>query len=187
MRDGPDLWLVDYGQVKQSEELGQVSTGEWPLDVASLAAPWPTCVTQCIGCTYTLEYWKNHNCEAKENQNKFTVADVLDETSVWLGDEEGEYSTKIKDCEEAEGIFDGVQGRHVPRDMLKAQLLVAKLNIENGASATDIQPTIDDVDSWLADNPDDDGPDVDMWIDLLDFYNNGIIGPGHCDNQEEEE
>jgi hypothetical protein len=76
--------------------------------------------------------------------------------------------------------------------ILAHQLIAAKLNIANGADPTDVAQTIIDADDWLTVNPvgtNPKGPSRAIGISLsetLDDYNNGLIGPGHCDDETEE-
>jgi hypothetical protein len=71
--------------------------------------------------------------------------------------------------------------------ILAHQLIAAKLNILNGADPSDVATTIADADDWLIEHPlgsDPSNPDRAEGIALagvLDEYNNGLIGPGHCD------
>ena len=71
-----------------------------------------------------------------------------------------------------------------------AQLLAAKLNIACGADDADVSDVISDADAFLADNDymgwdelsKDDKKMVNECKSTLDEYNNGYIGPGHCDD-----
>jgi hypothetical protein len=72
---------------------------------------------------------------------------------------------------------------------LYAQLLGAKLSIADGASPDDVSAIIAAADAFLADHDWNDWrglsrSDKNMvlyWQGMLDDYNNGLIGPGHCD------
>jgi hypothetical protein len=63
------------------------------------------------------------------------------------------------------------------------------LNILNGACDDAIEDVIDAADRFLADHDDgewdclgnEERMEVNGWKDMLDEYNNGLIGPGHCD------
>ena len=71
---------------------------------------------------------------------------------------------------------------------LYAQLLAAKLNIANGASNSSITSTLSEVDIFLANKglsdwnflSSYDRQKVLNWATILDNYNNGVTGPGHC-------
>jgi hypothetical protein len=68
------------------------------------------------------------------------------------------------------------------------QLIAARLNIANGADPTAIADTLTAADAWLAANPLGSNPtgaprDVGVALAaLLDDYNNGVTGPGHCES-----
>lgn len=112
---------------------------------------------------------------------------------IWLGTAGGAESFEVTDDTTAyEVLCQNVYGK--PNNgitKLYAQLLAAKLNIADGADPADIQATVDAADAFLADYSWEDwnGLDKDLkdsvntWKDLLDDYNNGIIGPGHCQNE----
>lgn len=140
------------------------------------------------GCTYTKGYWKNH---AGFGPQPDVVTPLL---PVWLGNDDGSESIEVADAETAVNILRMRTYGHPSNGITKlyAQLLAAKLNIENGASDEDIAEVIDDADDFLADNSwenwndlsHDDRSMVLDWKDSLDSYNNGYIGPGHCDEEE---
>lgn len=66
------------------------------------------------------------------------------------------------------------------------QLIAAKLSIAGGADPTAIADTLVAADAWLAANPLGSKPagatrDAGVALAaLLDDYNNGLTGPGHC-------
>ena len=80
--------------------------------------------------------------------------------------------------------------------VLVRQLIAAKLNVNNGADPSVVEGIIVDADYWVANNGDGDTlpykiktntPEGAVVVDLaetLDDYNNGIIGPGHCDDDD---
>jgi hypothetical protein len=67
------------------------------------------------------------------------------------------------------------------------QLIAASLNVAAGSDPTEIADTLVEADAWLAANPlgsDPGRPERDIGLALaalLDDYNNGETGPGHCD------
>lgn len=71
--------------------------------------------------------------------------------------------------------------------ILAHQLIAAKLNVAHGADASAIETTLAEADAFLAANPLGSRPrgDVrDAGLELaaaLDDFNNGVTGPGHCD------
>jgi len=68
------------------------------------------------------------------------------------------------------------------------QLITAKLNIANGGDPTAIADTLLAADAWLAANPLGSKPtgaaqEAGVALaGLLDDYNNGVTGPGHCES-----
>jgi hypothetical protein len=72
--------------------------------------------------------------------------------------------------------------------ILIRQLIAAKLNVASGADPAEIESTLADADAWLTEHPlgskprgRDRQPGLDL-AERLDDYNNGVIGPGHCDS-----
>jgi hypothetical protein len=71
---------------------------------------------------------------------------------------------------------------------LYAQLLAAKLNIRNGVDPGAVSSIIAEIDSFLAVHDyrdwsslsDSQKDSVLNWMNTLDDYNNGLIGPGHA-------
>ena len=69
------------------------------------------------------------------------------------------------------------------------QLIGAMLNVANGADDSSVADTITDANQWLMDNPLGSNPkgatrDEGLgYKTILDEYNNGLIGPGHCGNK----
>jgi hypothetical protein len=142
------------------------------------------------GCTLTIGYWKNH---AGFGPQADVVTPLL---PVWLGDGTGESLHVTTAAMAVEILSQKVYG--TPKNgitKLYAQLLGAKLNLVNGASDGDIAAVITAADAFLADynHTDWEGldamlrADVMYWHGMLDDYNNGLIGPGHCGDGDEEE
>jgi hypothetical protein len=143
------------------------------------------------GCTRTKGYWGSHDGFGPQDD---MVTALLPQ---WLGDAGGGSSLAVTTA----AIASDVLGQHTyghPHNgitKLYAQLLAAKLNIENGADDTDIADVIDDADAFLADHSWQDWDDLDDvtqdmvldWKTMADNYNKGVIGPGHCDEMDEDE
>ena len=63
------------------------------------------------------------------------------------------------------------------------------MNIASGASPSSVNVTISRADEFLADNDCNDWDGLSentqkkvlRWKTKLDEYNNGLVGPGHCD------
>lgn len=126
------------------------------------------------GCTLTQGYWKNH-------------PEDWGLSGVELGGVQ--YSQP-----------DALAILHTPTGgdaslILSHQLIAAKLNINvGGASSSSVDATVAAADAWLAANADADGllpfgvpsasaagADGVALSAILDDYNNGLIGPGHCE------
>jgi hypothetical protein len=124
-------------------------------------------VTAQANCTLTQGFWKNHE-------------EVWPLEELTMG---GVTSTKAQ----ALDIL-----RTPPRGdatfNLIHQLIAAKLNIAAGADASALGTTIADADTWLAANPLGSKPTGSArtagleLAGVLDSFNNGVIGPGHCDS-----
>ncbi|MBI4514453.1 MAG: hypothetical protein HY699_01375 [Deltaproteobacteria bacterium] len=132
------------------------------------ASPTPTATAPDHGCTYTVGYWKNH-------------PEAWPVDSITIG---GVAYTK------AEAIFilqtpTGGDATYI----LAHQLIAAKLNVLNGANGAAVADAIASADTWLAAHPLGSNPsDADRAYGIalaavLDGYNNGVIGPGHCDDE----
>lgn len=71
---------------------------------------------------------------------------------------------------------------------LYAQLLAAKLNIARGADQSDVLDVITAADAFLRYHNEYDWQRITraerlqvlQWMTALDAYNNGLVGPGHC-------
>ena len=129
------------------------------------------CATlSCVGgssCTYTQGYWRNH-------------PDAWPVTSLTLGTvtyQAGELMAILDNPARGNGLV-----------ILAHQLIAAKLNIANGADPSAVQQTIteaDDMIGALVVPPIGDGylaPDqTSSLTETLTEYNEGTIGPGHCE------
>lgn len=124
-------------------------------------------VEETYGCTFTQGYWKTHE-------------EAWPVDSVSLGNRT---YTKA----EALAIFaTPVQGNGLLA--LAHQLLAAKLNVANGADDAAIADAIDAADAMIGDlvvPPSGAGSlspgATSSLVGELDDYNNGVAGPGHCD------
>jgi hypothetical protein len=140
------------------------------------------------GCTRSKGYWKNHAGFGPQDD---VVTPLL---PIWLGTPDGNESILADSAQIAYDILTqhvyGEPSNGISK--LYAQLLAAKLNIASGASDDDVEDVIGDADEFLAENSWEDWSDLTRdeknmvlgWKDMLDGYNNGIIGPGHCDDDD---
>ncbi|WP_169952371.1 hypothetical protein [Microbispora sp. H11081] len=130
-----------------------------------------------VGCTLTIGYWKNH---------PKAVAPLL---PVWLGAQNGQFSHAVTTTSDAVAIlnFNGAASNGINK--LRGQLLAAKLGIADGADGSAVADVIAEADAFLAAHAPSswnslskaDKNNVNRLAGTLDDYNNGIIGPGHCD------
>ena len=140
-----------------------------------------TCATlPCIPapCTYTQGYWRTHgsgDCAEGNNQNVWPV------TSLILG-------TTAYDATELCSILQ-TQAKGNGLIALAHQLIAAKLNIANGAPDTDVAAAISDADTLIGSlviAPVGNGylspADTSALTETLTQFNEGTIGPGHCNN-----
>jgi hypothetical protein len=120
------------------------------------------------GCTYTQGYWKNHNdFSTRPSQH---IAWPIDENTekcgqTWLSI----LQTPVKGNKWL---------------ILAHQWVAAKLNVANGADATAVAATLIEAETILntCTLSDQDARRATQLASILDQYNNGIIGPGHCDD-----
>lgn len=129
----------------------------------------------------TIGYWKTH---AGFNGNNDDVVTELLGTGIWLGTPGGEDSILVTTAEQAFRIlqFNGAASNGINK--LYAQLLAAKLNILNGAYASDeVLDMISDADEFLATHDASswtsitkpEKQEVLSWMSMLDKYNNGML------------
>jgi hypothetical protein len=136
------------------------------------------------GCTHSKGYWMNH---AGFGPQKNLVSPYL---PIWLGNDGGSASIAVTDSAIAyEILSQKLDSRSNGIVKLYAQLLAAKLCIADGADDMDVAEIISSADDFLSDYGYNDWYNLDKsdqksvlyWKDMLDQYNNGLIGPGHCD------
>jgi hypothetical protein len=119
-----------------------------------------------LSCTLTQGFWRNH-------------AEAWPVETLTIG---GVTYTK----EQAIEILSTPPARGDATYILAHQLIAAKLNVAMGADDWAVVTTIADADAWLAMHPLGSAPagaDRRAGIalaEVLDEYNNGRIGPGHC-------
>ena len=143
------------------------------------------------GCSLTIGYWKTH---AGFGPQADMVSPLLPQYlgTQLFGIPLGK-SIKVSTAGEAlqylsfygsNNVFDASNGIN----KLYAQLLAAKLNIANGADGSILAPTIAAADAFLITNDSLNWSSLSraqknqvlIWVTTLDYYNNGLIGPGHC-------
>jgi len=137
------------------------------------------------GCSFTIGFWKTHAGFGPQPDH------VTKFLPIWLGTAGGSRSINVNNVLIAYNILVmktyGLPTNGITK--LYAQMLAAKLNIANGASGSAIASTISAADAWLANHRWTEWSSLSKsaqkqvlgWLTTFDNYNNGIIGPGHCD------
>ncbi len=170
-----------YYQISNTATLTEKDSGQTRTASASVMVYTGPCEE---GCTLTIGYWKTHAGFTGRNPDR--VSQFL---PIWLGNAGGAKSVPVTTAAQAVNILSMNLG-HPSNGITKlyAQLLAAKLNIANGASGSAVAGVITAADNFLA------MYDYTAWSSLtkaqqkmvlgwmttLDYYNNGYIGPGHC-------
>ena len=122
------------------------------------------------GCTFTQGYWKNHSAHA-DNPSQQIPWPISEETllcgATWFN--------ILHTSPQGEAWL-----------ILAHQWIAAKLNVANGASPASLGGALDEAEDLLTNHCSSlSGDDRDRGIDLadlLDDYNNGRVGPPHCDD-----
>jgi|SRR5687767_2223297 len=138
------------------------------------------------GCTRTIGYWKNHAGGDKKND---VVTPLL---PVWLGIANGAKSVRVTTASQAIELLSKSDDASNGINKLYAQLLAAKLNILSGADPSAVAAIITRADQFLSQADasawstlsNDDRKSVLSWAEFFDRFNNGDIGPGHCDEDK---
>jgi hypothetical protein len=140
------------------------------------------------GCTHTIGYWKTHAGIGPQDD---VVTPLLPQ---WLGDADGPKSIAVTTPAMVVALMDFDDGMYGPAkngiSKLYAQLLGAKLSIADGAADADVSAAIVDADAFLAMHSWEDWSSLTReqkntvlsWQGMFDDFNNGDIGPGHCDH-----
>jgi hypothetical protein len=159
----------DAGELVDSQQyVFHVMARGWGTSPASDFSPtFLTGTTASNNCTYTQGYWKNHSSAwpvstLKLGNVTYTKAQLL-------------------------SIF-GQPAQGNGLTILAHQLIAAKLNIAYGASSALVASTIAPSDAAIGNlvcPPIGSGylspGSTNAWSTTLDNYNNGQLGPGHCD------
>lgn len=137
------------------------------------------------GCSLTIGFWKNH---AGFGPQADVVTPLL---PIRLGDLGAPKSVNVTTAAMAVSILNmkDYGGGKNGIAKLYAQLLGAKLNLANGADGSAIAAAIQDADEFLGQYNHLDWVSlskaqktmVNNLMTMFDNYNNGLVGPGHCD------
>ncbi len=189
--EGYDITLQDQGADDAVDSDADPTTGRTictTLDPGEYDPTWD-CGLYLVpqeGCTLTIGFWKTH---AGFGPQANVVSQYL---PIWLGNAGGSESIAVTDSAIAHDILMrnvyGSNSNGITK--LYAQMLGAKLNIAAGADDTDVAAVIAAADDFLADHYYTDWNSLDKptkhmvldWMSDFDDYNNGLIGPGHCDD-----
>lgn len=153
-----------------------VTGGGNPKVDTHFAEPTPFDI-DCGTCTLTQGYWKTHGpSPTGNNENEWPVSSLM------LG------SVNYTDTQ-LQSIFDAAPAGN-GLISLAHQLIAAKLNVANGADDSAVASAIADADALIGSlvvPPAGGGflaPSVTSTLTgILDDYNSGVIGPGHCGDE----
>jgi len=165
--------LNDAGEVVQSE----TGWGHGPFTFDSNRWGWYFNYKICCddvgpqGCTLTQGYWKNHHSRAKNPSQR--IAWPVSETTTLCG------KTWYNILQTAPKTGDAWT-------ILAHQWIASKLNVANGASVPDgVAAALTSSQGMLTSNcsgiPQEQRQVALENSLILDNYNNGLIGPGHCE------
>ncbi|KKS98092.1 MAG: hypothetical protein UV73_C0003G0034 [Candidatus Gottesmanbacteria bacterium GW2011_GWA2_43_14] len=134
-------------------------------------------------CTLTIGFWKTHAGFGPQD-------DVLTPLlPIWLGTANGDKSVEVTTAEQAVLLLNKNDDASNGFNKLYAQLLGTKLNILSGSIKQAISTYLSEADTVLAQYDQNDwlglDSDTQQYIislaEQFDLYNNGDIGPGHCE------
>lgn len=161
-----DSWAVDLdGDTNDQDKtnLGDVEVVRTCIDIPVGA-----------GCTLTQGYWKNHN-RFRKNPSQQQPWPINELTllcgQTWLDN--------LKTPAAGGNAF----------YILSHQWIAARLNVASGADPSAVSAELAEAQALLSACVNPGTPDPVRAIelaDILDDYNNGLIGPGQCDDDDEE-
>ena len=146
------------------------------------------------GCTYTQGYWKTHStCKEQKGNGKGPERDPTwdelenaENTTFFLAVDM--YGNEMDYCQ----VFDA-KPNESKYYILAHQYIAAELNLLNDADPADVSDAFDEATEFLSTYDQEDvNQSSDLQADcvrlggILDEFNNGVIGPGHCDEHEYE-
>ncbi|MEJ8756256.1 hypothetical protein WG947_04565 [Pontibacter sp. H259] len=120
------------------------------------------------GCTRTQGYWKNHADPSKKKYDKTWDA-YLNKAFYKSG---MTYLQVLKTAPKNGNAY----------IILAHQFIAAELNVAAGASIpTDVKNAWLAAEAYFKGETTPARAELIAWAELLDKYNNGVVGPGHCD------
>jgi len=133
-------------------------------------------------CTLTIGYWKTHAGFTGRNADRITQ--YLPK-SLGAG---GGKTVVVTSAAQAVSLLQMTGDASNGINKLYAQELAAKLNIAHGSSSTAVNSALAAADAFLVGYNAGDWnslsktqkTNVNNWMSTFDQYNNGLIGPGHC-------
>jgi hypothetical protein len=152
----------------ESDDAGYAYSGVWVK-------------SECLkGCTLTQGYWKTHSQAGPAPYDERWITAVTPSGSATTFFASGQTWLEVFRTQPAGNAYYN----------LAHQYMAAKLNILNGASApTEVQQAISAAESFFSGRSPTAPMDATLrkqvlaWASTLDKFNNGLIGPGHCDEQ----
>ncbi|MBJ6119353.1 hypothetical protein JAO76_14180 [Pontibacter sp. BT310] len=123
---------------------------------------------EVTGCTRTQGYWKNH-ADPKKKQYNNAWDDYLGKMFYNSGQN---YLTVLNTAPKGGDAY----------YILAHQFIAAELNVVSGASIpADVKAAWDAAEAYFKGETKPTRSELLAWAELLDAYNNGKVGPGHCD------
>jgi len=188
---GVNFWTEGFDLSVDHHRNDRWGWSKWPDSIATnLYEIWWDLTSDCPGevsaCTRTIGYWKTHTGLGPQMD---AVTPLL---PIWLGTPGGDKSIQVTNVEMAVDLLSmdvyGDASNGITK--LYAQLLGAKLNIASGADDAEIADVVAAADAFLAAHDWNDWYTISRrensavlsWMDILDKYNNGLIGPEHCED-----
>jgi hypothetical protein len=172
----------EYFYLDNTATLVEMDSGQQRMASARVTIYSGPCPTVC---TLTIGYWKTH--AGFHGRNADRVTPLL---PIWLGTATagGAETVQVSSASQAVSLLSMSGDASNGINKLYAQLLGAKLNIANGADGSAVASTISAADAFLATKTAADWGSLTKaqrqmvlgWMSMLDNYNNGHIGPGHC-------
>lgn len=136
-------------------------------------------VAEAQGCTLTQGYWRTHHQDAKNAALQIDWPEPLDESGFLCEADERSYLELLHESPQQGDAY----------LILAHQTIAAELNVASGASTTEeVESALYEAASLLTNHcgqyvaaSSELGQQMVIYAGVLDDYNNGLIGPGHCE------